>query len=220
MSAYLTYNTIAELSCLLVALCCLTSDKNLAWRSAIFYLIAVCLIELGGIYIKQELGTTNSWLYNILFIFEVTFFSLMFQNLLAKYFNSKPLIYLGLAVLMISYGSELLMNGFFKRTHISLIIQGVLFVLYSLIYFYYLIKDERYVKLAYAADFWWVAAVLSCYFAMTGLNVFYKELAKVLVRPNEAFRFIIIASNLFLYTLWAYSFICRKWLTTESKNSY
>ncbi|KQC00004.1 hypothetical protein [Pedobacter sp. Hv1] len=217
MPNYLTYNTGIELICLIVALFSLTKDKSWAWRSVIFYLLIVCIVEFSGIYVKEVLRERNSWLYNILFVFEIAFFSLMFQNLLAKYFNSKPLIYTGLAILLLSYSIELGTQGIFKRTHITLIIQGVVFVTYSLIYFYGLIKDERYIDLKYSAEFWWVAAVLVCYFALTSLNVFYKELSKVLAKPNEAFRFIIIASNFFLYALWAYSFICRKWLTTKSK---
>jgi len=171
-----------------------------------------------GIYVvKEGLLKSNSLVYNFLFLFEIAFFSLMFHTLLNPYFNSKPLIYLGLAVLIISYSTELLTNGICKRTHVSLIIQGVLFVLYSLLYFYALIKDERHIDLKYSAEFWWVAAVLICYFATTVLNVFYKQLARILDQPMEAFRLIRSGANILLYTLWAYSFICRKWLTTRSR---
>lgn len=213
MSAYLTYNTGAELVCLIIALLCISRDKNLAWRSAALYLFVVCVTEFIGIYIKTDLKQRNTWLYNILFLFEISFYTFMFQNILTKYLNSKPLIYIGLAILMISYCIELLSNGFSSRPNTSLIIQGVLLVLYSLIYFYCLIKDERYVDLRFSADFWWVAAIFIYYFAMTSLNVFYKELGRVIDKPAVVFHFIKAAANISMYTLWAYSFICRKWLT-------
>lgn len=218
MLSYLTYNTGIELFCFIIALLCLPRDKSYAWQSAIFYLLIVCTIEMTGIYVmKKPLVTSNTLIFNLLFIFEIAFFSLMFQSLLSKYFNSKPLIYTGLAILIISYITELLTNCICNRTHISIIIQGVIFVFYSLTYFYFLIKDEHYVKLGSSAEFWWVAAVLLYYFATTVLNVFYQELAKLLHKPFEAFRLIRLSANISLYTLWAYAFICRKWLTQRSK---
>lgn len=215
MLSYFTLGTIPEFICLGIAVISLHKDNAIAWRRNILYLILVVLIELSGIYLKT-LGEKNSWVYNILVFFEISFFSLMFQNVLSKYTNSRLIILLGLGLLLGFYCYELFSHGYDKRHHLTIIILGVVMIVYSLLYFYYLLKDEHYVNLTTSAEFWWVSAVLIYYFGVTTCNIFYPVLSKFLVKPNEVFSYTFKVLNILLYSLWSYSFICRRWLTTKS----
>ncbi|RZL10033.1 MAG: hypothetical protein EOO89_21305 [Pedobacter sp.] len=214
MLNYFTLNTIAELVCLVVAFACLFNDKSVAWKSTIIYLLAVCVIEFSGIYIKLQ-GERNSWIYNLLLLFEIGYFSFMFHNLLKPYFNCRPLILSGLAVLSISYVNDLYNHGPNNRHNLTIIVLSVVIILYCLFYFYYLIKDDNYILIKYSAQFWWVAAVLFYYFVQSTVTIFYPALSRILVDPREVFSYVFKIINIVFYATWSYAFICRRWITLK-----
>lgn len=223
MLHYFTVSTSAELICFLTAFFCLRKNPVFAWRTFILFLWITCATEMLGIHFRdiyladREHARPNIWLYNILLIFQAGFISFIFQYLLSKYVNSKPIINSGLAFLTILYVCELLSHGIYVYNQKTNTIMLVLFVLYSLSYYYYLLKDDGYINLVYSGDFWWVAGVLLFYFGSTASNVFFDDLS-----PDraEALRylssFIFKTLNIILYSCWCYSFICRKWLTKTS----
>jgi hypothetical protein len=102
MLSYLTVSTSAEIICFFVALFCLSKDQSPAWKSMVLFLFLTCLIEFFGIHFRKLFLADrvhvhqNVWLYNILLIFQAGFISFMFQNLLQKYINIKPIIFDGL----------------------------------------------------------------------------------------------------------------------------
>src|SRR5471030_1038163 len=104
---------IIELICLITAFIGLRKDRNFAWRSFIAYMFITVVVEMVGAIIKRSHYHNNQWVYNIYIIFEAGFVSLMFQNLLGKYINSKPLILCGLAVIMLMYIYDIFAHGFF-----------------------------------------------------------------------------------------------------------
>jgi len=223
MSRYFTFNTIVELTCLLVASICLTKDSNRAWRGMFWFLLITCVTEMTGIYVKglyladRAHVRPNSWVYNIFIIFEICFPSLMFIKILTKYANSKPTILCGLAIMYLVYVYEVITDGIFKKHNLTITLMAVLFVLYSLYYFYCLLKDESYINLKYSPAFWWVSGILFYYFGGTACNIFYNKLYTVIVTPKHYLTYYIYnALNLILYSCWSYSFICRKWLTKTS----
>jgi hypothetical protein len=222
MLNYFTISTVAELLCFLTGILCLIKDKSYVWRCMVIYLFLTCAAELTGIYISgPKRSVNNNWVYNIFLVFEAGFTNLMFAYLLGKYINSKPIIIIGLAIVATLYVFELHDN----YVHHILIynintykVLSILFVIYSLYYYYLLLKDKNYVRLRYSPEFWWVAGTLLFYFTNTACNIFYKPLSTVLVWNGiHLTRYIISALNILLYGCWSYSFICRKWQTTTLK---
>jgi hypothetical protein len=225
MLHFITINTAAELFCFFVAIFSLVNDSSLVWRSFVLFLFITCVTEILGIHLKELYLADrahvhpNVWLYNILLIFQAGFVSFMFNHLIGKYVKSKPIIISGLALLAILYIYELLNHGIFKYNELTNTAMLVIFVLYSLFYFYNLIKDDQYVNLAYSSDFWWVAGLLLFYFGSTASNIFFDHLS-----PHKAISLRYLSSiifktlNVLLYSCWSYSFICRKWLTMTSKS--
>src|ERR1700748_408522 len=185
LNANTSLNTDIEIACFIIAFICLIKDKNLAWRSMILYLFITCITELLGIHIKKlYLADTihvhpNIWIYNILLIFQAGFVSLMFYHLLKKYINSKPIVIGGLTLLIILYTYEVFEHGVFVKHNLTTTIMSILFVIYSLYYFYHLLNDVVYVNLMYSAAFWWVTGVLFFYFGSIASVLFFEILIKI-----------------------------------------
>ena len=222
MSSYFTPSIVSELICFLAAVICLMKDRSYVWRSMIIYLFLTCATEMLGVYIAGPMHLiNNNWVYNIFLTCEIGFTHLMFAFLLGKYINSRPLIFSGLAIVAFIYVYELYNN----YTHHIIIYNintykatSILFVFYSLYFYYLLLKSEQYVELRYSAEFWWVAGALVFYFTNTACNIFYKPLSNVLVWNGiHLTRYIFSALNILLYGCWSYSFICRRWILKTSK---
>jgi hypothetical protein len=208
---------IFEIACFVTALVCLTKDSHLAWRSMVLFLLIICLTEVTGLFIRKS-HHSNAWLYNIYLVFEASFTSLLFGSILGKYFNSKPLILSGLAVLLLLYVYELFDHGLYIFNDLTATVMSVIFVLYSVLYYFLLIKDEEYVDLKRSAPFWWVAGALFFYFGSTACNLFYPFLKDVKIAGHNITYYIFTALTILLYSCWSYSFICKKWPTTTLKN--
>ncbi|HTD99131.1 MAG TPA: hypothetical protein VK668_07570 [Mucilaginibacter sp.] len=224
MLNYFTLNTIVEIICFVVALICLVKDKSLAWRSMVLFLFITCVAELMGIHVKRLYLADrahvhpNLWLYNILLIFQAGFISLVFYHLLNKYSNSKPLILSGLALLAVIYIYEIVAHGIFKFNNLTNTVMSVMFVFYSLYYYYHLLKHDAYVNLKYEPAFWWIAGTLFFYFGITACNLFFDKLSTIVITPKHYLTYYIYNTlNIILYGCWSYSFICRKWLTRISE---
>lgn len=230
MLYYFTINTIAELVCFLVALVCLLKAPEFEWKMMIVFLFITCVAELMGIHVKRHYledpvhNTPNVWIYNVLLIFQTGFINLMFYYLFNKYRNSRPIIMNGSAMLTLAgmfsvlYLYELFSHGIFKYNNITNTVVSVVFVLYSLYYYYLLITDEEHVRLTFSPAFWWVAGVLFFYFGRTACNLFYLKLSAIVITPKHFLTYYIYnALNIILYSCWTYSFICKRWLQTTSK---
>jgi hypothetical protein len=171
MARYFTLNTIFEILCFLIAILCLSKNRHLVWKSIRAYLFVTCIIEIIGIYLKTH-HQANQWPYNILLVFQIAFNSWVFLGLFNKYIKSKFLIYGGLALLIVLFIAETYSHGFFKFNEWTYNTMAIVFVLYSLFYFFLLLKDDEYINLKYSANFWWVAGVLLFYFGSTSVNVY------------------------------------------------
>jgi len=217
MLNYFTPFTIFELTCLLAAFVALIRDPRLYWKGMCVYLLAECIAEFTGIYLKRH-HHSNGWPYDILLIFQITFISFMFYGLLRTRKDGKWLLTTGTLILAVLYCIDLFQHGFARFYTLTFNTMSVVFVIYSLFYFFVLIKKDEYIKLQTSAAFWWVVGVLFFYFGDTAVNVFRGKLAVIKITENHALPYyILICLNIILYLSWSYSFICRKWLTKRSE---
>ncbi len=95
---------------------------------------------------------------------------------------------------------------------------SVLLVLYSLYYYFCLIKDDTFVNLKRDANFWWVTGVLFFYFGTTVFNVFYEQLTAIVLATKHDLKYLKYFHSFFnviLYGFWSYAIICRKWMITK-----
>ena len=219
MLSWFTTNTTIELICLVIAAICLARDENLIWRSQVLYLTITCLAEISGLYISRH-RYNNQWVYNIFILFEACFSYMMYGHFLQKYISSKPIIFTGLAVFLAFYVYEIKTHGFYTYSNLTYALISVQFVLFSLYFYYLLLRDEQYINLRRSANFWWVAGSLFFYFGNIACDLFDDKLSAVMITifHQHLTYFIFKALNIILYSCWSYSFICRKWLTTTSRN--
>ena len=197
---------MVELSCLLFAIFCLNKDRG-SWRFMPLFLLLIVITEITG---KQftRLHISNQWLYNIYLVFEAAFVGFMFFTLLNK---RKTWILSGLVLFSLSFLLESHLKGFYKFLSITNLLSSTLFVIFSLYYYYQLLRDERYYNLIQHPPFWGVTGCLFFYFGCTVCNVFFDHLS--LLKSTEIripLRYIIFSLlNFILYSCWSYSFICR-----------
>lgn len=184
----------------------------------ILFLFITCVIEFSGTYIGIRYGN-NNWEYNIFLMCESGFTSLMFINLFSKYTDSKPMIIYGLTLFVVCYATEMAYHSFLYYDNLTYGFMSIQFVLYSLYYFYLLLKDDAVVKFKYSPDFWWICGTLFFYFGSTACNLFYHQLDNIQIyRGEQLIDFIFKLLNVILYGCWSYSFICRKWIRKTLKD--
>ncbi len=203
-----------EITCFIIAVICLIKDADMTWRSMALFLLITCITEITGKLLKHA-HQHNQWVYNIFLVFEASFTSFMFSNIIGKYINSRPLFLSGLALILLLYVYEVIDHGFFVFNNLTATVMSVIFVVYCFYYYYLLIKDEQSIDLQRSAPFWWVAGALFFYFGSTVVNLFLSFLQDVSVAGHNITYFIFTALTVILYSCWSYSFICKKWLTTS-----
>lgn len=204
---YFPFTTIFEVLCFCAALACLWKDKSLFWQLAFVFLFITCIIECYGIYLAAKYHN-NLKLYNLFYLVEQAFVSYSMYYCLKPYINPKLLIIAGMVILALS--DIYFFLGYFRKDYntLSLTISGILFVIYSLLYFYLFLKDKKYVHISDHPEFWWVTGILFFYFGSVIFNLFFSWFT-VKIFDRSIYYYLITILNLILYSLWTYSFICR-----------
>ena len=221
MLQFFTINTSVEILCFISALVFLRKDPERIWQLLILFLLITCATEIIAIPIKKRYIADplhvrpNIWLYNILMIFQIAFYTLMFHYLLQKY-TYKWIVYLGFSAVLAAYACETISHGIFEYDVVTKTIMSSLIIIYCLFYYYNLFKDESRIDLSVSADFWWVAGILFFSFGSTMSNLFYKKIEAVLINHKHYIGYIFNVLNIILYGCWTYAFICRKWMTKTS----
>jgi hypothetical protein len=213
MLNYFTFTTTIEILSFFIALICLRKDSNRTWKYFSVFLLITCLAELSGIYLKRNHHPHNAWVYNILMVFELGFVNMMFFEIGSRYSQTKTIIICGVILFAIIYTLELISHGVFVYNNLTYTVMSVTLVVYSLIYYYSLMTDDNYIRIAYSAQFWWVTGCLFYYFGETACDLFYDKLQAVYITPLHTLTYYIYKIlNILLYGCWSYSFICRRWL--------
>lgn len=206
--------------CFFVAVFCLARDKSLGWKGMLILLFFICAAETAGIYIKGKYVLDrvnvrpNIWVYNLLMIFQAAFISGMFASLLKQYRNLSLVIFSGLSLLIVLYMFDLFNHGIYVKHVNTYLVMSVLFIIYSLIYFYLLLRDDTLRDLKYEPGFWWVAGTLFFFFGSVMATLFYETIRDT--APLQGYvKYIYYALNVVLYGCWSYAFILRKWSTQK-----
>lgn len=222
MFKYFTINTTAELICFVLSLIFLIKDKSLHWRVMVLFLLITCIAEMTGIYVKHLYLSDrihvhpNAWVYNILIFAQIIFFNFMFLCFFKRFANLKPIIFVASVLLIVFHVYQIWSQSVFVYDELTNSALSVLLVLYSLSYFYYLIKDEKAIAFGISADFWWVAGILAFYFGTTAYNIFYDQLSLIVLKTGQnqgILKYLHNVFNIILYSCWSYSIVCRRWET-------
>jgi len=199
--------------CFLIAIICLSGNKSLVWRLFIPYLFFICNSEFAGIYLKS-IHHPNQWPYNVLLPLQIVFNNLLFINIYRQYLKNTNIIYIGMLMLFIIYIYDIFSHGFLLFNSNTYNVMSVIFVVYSMYYFYIILTDNRYLNLKSSANFWWVCGILFFYFGSTVVNLFRGRLKIQLSSGHYLTYYIYGILNIIMYGFWCYTFICKRWSTT------
>jgi len=223
MAKYFTIYTSAELICLITALVCLFRSKEYYWRLLIPFMLVITMVEFASIPIKALYKAnpipihSTVWLYNLLLPVQITGFAIVFYGFLNKYTKNKILVITGAVLLYLIYIAELLTNqaGLFNFNSNTYSAMSVVLVVYSLYFYYTLLKSEEYAELKYLPEFWWVTGTLFFFFGTTAINLSYTYILTTYPGNKLYLAFITNVLIIILYGCWSYAFICKRWITSN-----
>ncbi|KQS41392.1 hypothetical protein ASG14_02645 [Pedobacter sp. Leaf194] len=202
-------NSLIEFACLIFALIFLIRDKSIFWRITLAYIFIVVFTETFARYIGKVYHS-NLIVYNIFTFVELTYITFAFYCFLKDFLDIKKIIipvYLILLSIYIVFSIN--NNMILVYNAITISVMSVVFVIYGLMYFFLLLKDEKYIDLKFHPAFWWVGGAIIFYFGGTLAN-FFDDIIQQKFLGKFIPRYIIYTTlNLFLYGFWSYSFICR-----------
>ncbi|QHS54960.1 hypothetical protein GWR56_05175 [Mucilaginibacter sp. 14171R-50] len=184
----------------------LINDKNKVWKFQILFLVAVCVIELTGRYYRIVIEKDNSWVYNFYLLAEIGFVSTFFYFLFDDYRSARLYIICAVIVFIVVYIIELYLHGITNFNVNSDTLLSVHFCICSLLYYYQLLKSDKYEKLSKLPSFWWVNGSLFFYFGSVACDLFFYQLFSI---PKNLRSDIYVILNLLLYGSWTYAFLCR-----------
>lgn len=206
----LSFSNIIEYLCLLFAIFFLIKDRTTFWRISVFYILIVCLTETTAGIVSRVYHHHNVGIYNVYMLIEATYVSYGLYYFLKEYI--KNIVYWILSI----YCIILTINAFCIYEHgintynsLTVSIMSVFFVVFSLLYFYVLLKAESFIDLKFHPAFWWIGGVLIFYFGGTLANFFDDIIQMKFFKELNARTIIYTTLNAFLYGFWSYSFICR-----------
>jgi hypothetical protein len=203
-----TSSSYAELLCLAFAIYFLSKDKTPFWRITLWYIAVVMVTEIVGRYCAVTYRT-NLFVYNIYTLFEISYITFGFYTFIKQYADIKKWIIATYGAIMLIYIAFTSIYGINVYNAFTISIMSVVFVIYGLLYFYLLLKDEDYIDLKFHPAFWWVGGTLIFYFGSTLANFFDDIIQQKFLGKYNTRGIIYTTLNFFLYGFWAYSFICR-----------
>ncbi|WP_175632844.1 hypothetical protein [Pedobacter ghigonis] len=199
------FNTYPYYLSMAFSLYFLYRDKTRFWIITNLYLVLVVLTQIIARY-SAKTYHTNIGVYILLEISYITYAFYVFLSQYIKIKNWLIGIYIGT---MITYAIFVYLYGLNVYNAFTISLASVIFVIYGLMYFYLLLKDENYIDLSNHPAFWWVGGTLIFYFGSTLANFFDDIAQRIYLGRYNARTIIYITLNFFLYAFWAYSFVCR-----------
>lgn len=201
---------LIEFLCLLAAIIFLKTDE-LAWRSFIFFMLFIVLVDGTGWGMAVFFNMKNHWLYNIQLLVETCYTFWLINKIFTRTFSSHPVfLKASVAVFFVSYLIENSLSHFLQYSSISSSLSSVLLIALCCCYFYLLLKKENETDLLKNPDFWIMAGVFLFYFSSLAANLFFQELMSINIIKNIPLRYYIFTVlNILLYGSWFIAFKCR-----------
>ena len=207
---YYYCNPTIELICLIISFFCITNKKAGWYRYFITFLFLTVITENTGYFSYFYFHIKNNhWVYNCFLPIQSFFIGWVLFKECQSYFNSKPIIFTGLAVFTILYLVESFKSRFIEFSSLANIEFSICAIVICFIYYYRLLIDDKNVDISTHAPFWLITGIFFYYFVSTSANLFFQyliEINKVKLVPIRYSIFLFL--NLTLYGTWAYSFIC------------
>jgi len=214
--------TILEMAAFTAAFLFLPWRNRLYPGAFVYYLGFVLLIEMAGFYFSSQ-KIPNSYLYNLLIVVQVFFFSWLFN----RYQHDKKMkkiiiniVPLFLLVTVVETCYRLFNLPFTEHYNkYSKLMLVIMVLTYSFSFFVGLLKDDGLKDPLRSGKFWIVAGLFMFYLSSTPMTSFDEQVSKIKLLGNITFYTLVMGLiNLILYGSWIIAFICLR--KTTSSNPY
>lgn len=207
------FSVIIEWMCLIASI--LFIPRNLFqkfWKLFIPYLMIVVTVETFSYLVGRviNLDVNKHFIYNTFLLIWIAFHLWIFTKIIPLK-NVKMLSLLIGFTIAVSYFIEWFNFGFnFYLYRTDTLASGCI-VLFSVIYYISLFKQDEYHDLLTDAAFWFVTGCLIFYGTTTSINAFFEELVRIRIKGQVSLRYIVInIFNVIMYSCWIKSFLCLK----------
>lgn len=202
---------IVEFICFVFSLLYLAKEKTGLYSYFKWILLLTVIVEtVAYLMIVLLHQKTNHWFHNLYIPIDACITCYILHTLNKKYFNTKPLIIIGLSIFFILFFYESIVSNFKAFSSLSKGFVSVFFAVLCCLYYYYLLKQDEYINLAKHPPFWIITGCFFFYFGRTACNFFYNYLVTINQKTGNPIRyFIFIVLNFILYSSWGYAFICK-----------
>ena len=180
------------------------------WLYLLLYLIITVITELGGyawVFVLNH--QSNHWIYTAYLPLSTFLISAVLHQLTSSV-KLRSLIISGYVLFFIGYLYEVTRTSFTSYPRYSNLFISLVIALVCLVWYYQLLKDEKYVQLISYPPFWIVSGLFLFYFGSTACNLFFTYLVDINKGINKPVRgMIFTVLNFIFYGCWAFAILCR-----------
>jgi len=182
------------------------------WKLFPIYLGIMVLVETYCHYIGRIAFAYkgNHAIYNGFFLIYYSFHLYIFSKII-NLKNIRIICAILSLILLVSYLSEWMHQGyFFLFYRTNTIFSGIL-VLLCILYYISLFKQDEYHDLLKDVSFWFATGCLIFYATNVAVNAFFLELVRTKIKGQVSIRYVIMAIlNIIMYSCWIKSFLCLR----------
>lgn len=177
------------------------------FQKLVWALTCVTCISDSVTFVLRKNSVNNLWVYHVFVPVLLLIMTLAYQQTLASKWH-KPLLYTGVLALLFSLINSIWIQPFTEFNSYAIVCAGVLFITFSILFFYQLLAEASVEKLGLLPEFWFNAGVLLHYSGTLILflfvNYFLKSASDLLI--------LSWGLNIFFTCLLSLSYTVTLWL--------
>jgi len=183
------------------------SGLNWARLFTIYLIISICL-QWTGYWYSHLTGKSNHFIFNIELIIEILFYSYLFYHSINLPFLKSVVLVASAGTLIFVAINIAVIQGFFYYNTYTFYVQAVMVILFCLLYFYDLIKQDVIIHLYERPIFWISTGLFFFYFG----DITYFLLGDSLFKSRtpaslQLYRYISFTLDLIQYAFFNIGFI-------------
>ncbi len=154
--------------------------KRLIKEQKLLLLIIIALIVNDGLtFYLREQNQSNLWVYHYYVPIQFCLITVLYRHMLKLIVSGKVMVFIGMIFVLFSLANTLFLQGIEQFNTNAILISNVVFVLFSLLFFYQLLKAPLIEELERLPQFWINLAVLIYYSSSSVLFYMVNHVLKI-----------------------------------------
>ncbi len=168
-------------------------DTNLLFKPILTLVITNFAVEFYSVVTVINFELNNMAVFHFFTVIEFLLINFFYRNFFAKFLNPNIFLVIGFVFILIAF-IDYEINGLKSLNNFSVIIECLILTTYSLVLFYFVIKNLQYENLLDEPVFWINSAVL---FYFAGNLLFFTFINYVLAENREEHNFLWSTTHTF-----------------------